>query len=143
MFINALYTAAKNSSFFAVVILAYVSITPHEALQYADSPDHFFLDVRESYEYEAGHVPGAMLMPWSSGVLNERWNELPGDKTIIVYCKSGGRSAAASQFLSDRGVTNIVNMTGGFSSYSSLAGAKIETGPYQEPITPVSLWTLY
>ncbi len=140
--LKTIFAAVKQSPLWVVVVLAYVSITPQEALLLIDSPDHYFLDVRETSEYEAGHIPSATLMPWSSGVLEERWDELPQDKTIVVYCRSGRRSALASQFLVDRGITNILNMTGGFNSYSSLPGAQIETGPNQEPVS-VLHWMLY
>ena len=81
-------------------------------------------------------------MPWSSGVLATRWEELPQDRLVIVYCASGGRSALAAQFLVDKGFPRVANM-GTFRSYQSVPGAPVETGPYQEPTTAVLNWTLY
>ena len=58
------------------------------------------LDVREVYEYRAGHMaePEGQLplppvnMPWSSSVLSEKYSRLPRDIDILVYCRSGARS---------------------------------------------------
>ncbi|MBD3267731.1 hypothetical protein GF373_13760 [bacterium] len=133
----------RNILFCGVVLFAVTSIPPEEALQNVGSDDFLFLDVREDYEYETGHIPGALLYPLSSGVLEERWEEIPRDKPIIVYCRSGGRSAAAAQFLDAKGYPQILNMSGGFSTYKNLPNAKIETGPYQEPKSSVEVWEGY
>ena len=52
------------------------------------------LDVRESEEYAAGHLPGARLLPL--GVLPVRMHELTKDQPVYVVCQSGGRSAQAA-----------------------------------------------
>ena len=128
-------------AFLTAVVLAVPSISPLEALKYVGSPDVVFLDVREDYEYETGHIPGSILMPWNSGVLQERWGELPKHRLIIIYCRSGGRAGNAGEFLEEKGFEQLANM-GGFSAYSVLPGAIVETGPYQEPVTCVSDWCL-
>jgi rhodanese-related sulfurtransferase len=84
------------------------------------------LDVREVDEYKAGHMdepPGnlpltPMNMALNSGILEENFNPLPRDIDIIVYCRSGGRSATASAFLENQGFSRIYNMTNGFSSWT-------------------------
>jgi rhodanese-related sulfurtransferase len=129
-------------AFLAAVVLAVPRISPSEALQYVGSRDVVFLDVREASEYETGHVPGSRLMPWNSGVLQERWQELPVDRLIIVYCASGARSARAAQFLQDMGLQQLADM-GEFSTYRLLPDAPIETGPYKEPTTSIPHWILY
>lgn len=75
----------------ATVLFQVMTITPQDALQLVGSPDVCFLDVRETYEYEAGHIPGSYLMPWSSGVLQQEWTALSTDRSIIVYCAAGNR----------------------------------------------------
>ena len=126
-------------AFLAAVVLAVPRISPSDAIQYVGSPDVVFLDVREHYEYESGHVPGSILLPWSSGVLQERWEELPRDRLVIVYCAWGGRSSRAAQFLDEKGFEQLADM-GRFSSYQQLPDAIVETGPYEEPVTSVSNW---
>ena len=73
--------------------------------------DVVLIDVREQDEWDAGHIAGATLIP--SSQLQSRWQEIPTDKTVIVYCRSGNRSNVATDFLKQQGLTNVHNMTGG------------------------------
>jgi rhodanese-related sulfurtransferase len=70
----------------------------------------YVLDVRQPDEYEAGHVPGAVLVPL--GELGARQSELPSDRPLLVICKSGGRSANAVQALTQAGY-DATNVAGG------------------------------
>jgi rhodanese-related sulfurtransferase len=70
------------------------------------------LDVREADEWRAGHLSGALHLPL--GRLSEQVPE-PGP-TIVVVCRSGARSAAATGFLIERG-HDAVNMTGGMQAW--------------------------
>nr|QNO48719.1 thiosulfate sulfurtransferase GlpE [Methanosarcinales archaeon ANME-2c ERB4] len=69
------------------------------------------LDVRQPREYEAGHIPGAKLIPL--GELEYRYGELDKDMGLISYCRSGHRSMAASILLCGLGFENIYNLDGG------------------------------
>jgi rhodanese-related sulfurtransferase len=62
----------------------------------------FVIDVREPYEYVAGHVPGARLIPLAR--LPHQVGELPAGEPVYVICASGNRSWTASQFLIQRGI---------------------------------------
>jgi len=86
-----------------------VDITTVENLR--DREDVILIDVREDWEYEAGHIPGATLIPL--GDIPNRLNEIPKDKTVIAVCRSGNRSGQATQFLQQQGFDNIHNMQGG------------------------------
>ena len=67
---------------------------PAEVKQKLDAEeDVFVLDVREVEEYAQGYVPTAYLIP--RGEIEQRLDEIPRDKPVIVVCKSGGRSAMA------------------------------------------------
>ena len=68
------------------------------------------VDVREPDEYEAGHVPGAILIPL--GELADRADEVPSGEPVLVICKSGGRSARACEFLAPLG-RDVTNVAGG------------------------------
>lgn len=91
----------------------YVSITVEEAKAIMDrEADCIILDVREPDEYEAGHIPGAILIPYTQ--VEEQANEaLPDkDQRILVYCRSGRRSKIAAQVLGKLGYTNIKEFGG-------------------------------
>jgi rhodanese-related sulfurtransferase len=81
------------------------------------------IDVREDWEYEAGHVPGAMLIPL--GALKERVDEVSTDATVILVCRSGNRSGQAYRYLRQQGFENVHNMTGGMIAWEA-AGLEME-----------------
>jgi phage shock protein E len=69
-----------------------------------------FIDVREADEFAAGHVVGAVNIPLSqipSGTKN--LEDIPKDAAIVLYCRSGNRSAIALNLLKQLGYTNPVN----------------------------------
>jgi len=72
--------------------------------------DYIILDVRTPDEFKEGHIEGAKLIPVSE--LEGRLDELPKDKPIITYCKSGGRSRNAANILVENGFTQIYDMGG-------------------------------
>jgi len=74
------------------------------------------VDVREADEYEAGHVPGAILIPLSE--LQGRADEVPSGEPVLVICKSGGRSAQACGFLAAMG-RDVTNVAGGTMAWIS------------------------
>ncbi len=82
-------------------------------------PDIIVLDVRTQLEYDSGHVHGAVWIP--VGELEARINELAGHENheILVYCKSGGRSAMAADILEANGFTKVYNLMGGLTSWLS------------------------
>lgn len=84
------------------------------------------IDVRETEEYEAGHIDGAQSYPLSS--LNTKF-PLDQSKTYYLYCQAGKRSQQASQMLSDSGFT-VVNLNGGYQAFQDKAEAeKAQTAP--------------
>ena len=85
----------------------------------------FVLDVRQPDEYEAGHVPGAVLVPLDQ--LEGRMTELPKDQPLLVICRSGARSAAAVQALAGAGY-DATNVAGGTLAWIE-AGRPVADGP--------------
>ena len=74
--------------------------------------DYVLLDVRTEAEYKEGHIPGALLIPFNE-ILSLAEKKLPDkNKTIFVYCRSGGRSANAVKELASLGYTNIYDIGG-------------------------------
>ena len=74
--------------------------------------DVIILDVREQDEYDAGHIPEAILIPYTQ--IEEKANEtlLDKDQLILVYCRSGRRSKIAAEALVELGYTNIKEFGG-------------------------------
>jgi hydroxyacylglutathione hydrolase len=84
--------------------------------QGASSPIPFvFIDVRTAGEFTEGHVPGARLLPLAE--LEQRLAEVPKDKRVYLYCRSGHRSAQAAALLTSHGYTNIENVLGGYTAW--------------------------
>ena len=75
--------------------------------------DYLLVDVRQPDEYIQGHIPGSMLMPLDE--LESRLSELPGDKDLFFYCRSGARSQAAAILSLDSGIAfqKVHNLMGG------------------------------
>lgn len=93
-------------------------ITP-KALQNLDN-DYLLLDVRRPDEVALGILPGAQHI-----ILDElpaRVDELPKDKSIVVYCAKGGRSAQACTFLAAKGFKALYNLEGGIERWQKEGG---------------------
>ena len=92
---------------------SYQQITQDVAKEMMDAGDVVILDVREQYEYDAGHITGAVLLPVGS-ITEDAAAAVIDDleAVILVYCRSGNRSKTASQALADLGYTNIYEFGG-------------------------------
>ena len=91
----------------------FTCITPKEAKKIMDTESNIIiLDVREKYEYDEGHIEGAMLLPL--GEVEEKAHLYLTDKSqkILVYCRSGRRSKEACNILVKLGYTNIYEFGG-------------------------------
>ncbi len=73
------------------------------------------VDVRSRAEYEAGHIPGAPNIP--AGELADRLGELPAARPLVVHCQGGTRSAIAASILDARGLTEVLDLPGGFTEW--------------------------
>ncbi|MDF2906392.1 MAG: Phage shock protein precursor [Herbinix sp.] len=88
-------------------------ISPEEANEMiTSSSELIILDVRTQEEYDEGHISGAILIP--NDEIELKAEEILTDKnaTILVYCRSGRRSALASQTLSELGYLSIYDFGG-------------------------------
>ena len=91
----------------------YHKITAEEAKERMDSGDDIIiLDVRTQDEYEESHIPGAILIP-NETIGTEMPDQLPdAGQEILVYCRSGNRSAQAAKKLVEAGYTQIYDFGG-------------------------------
>lgn len=115
-------------------------ITPQEAHDLmASDPEYIYLDVRSVPEFEAGHAAGAInipLMHLTPGVgmsPNNNFSEvvdanIAKDAKVVVGCKTGGRSARATEMMIQMGYSNVANIRGGFGGLVDNSGRMIEPG---------------
>jgi rhodanese-related sulfurtransferase len=94
---------------------AAVNMTPmtQEALleHQAKHPEHLFvLDVRSPEEFKEGHVPGAVNIPYDQ--MAARLAEVPKDKDVVLYCRSGRRAGIAADVLAANGYTRLSHLEG-------------------------------
>jgi rhodanese-related sulfurtransferase len=83
------------------------------------------VDVRNPDEFARVRVPGSVLLPLTAFV--QRYNELPGDRPLLLLCATGARSASATAFLLRSGFTEAANVVGGITAWYH-AGLPIRTG---------------
>ena len=91
----------------------YEQITAKEAKKIMDSgEENIILDAREQDEFDEGHIPKAILIPYTE-IENKAEEMLPDkDKLILVYCRSGRRSKIAAESLAKIGYTNVKEFGG-------------------------------
>ncbi len=75
------------------------------------------LDVRTADEYKSGHINNALQANWlNKNEFNDRTSHLDKNKTVYIYCLSGGRSGAAAEVLRTKGYT-VINLEGGINAW--------------------------
>ncbi len=99
---------------------AYEDVSAEEFAKLLKEKNVFLLDVRTPEEYQKdGHIKGANLIP----IQLFRYIYLGGigikDKKVLVYCRSGNRSVAASKMLDSWGVKEVYNLKGGIKEWKS------------------------
>jgi rhodanese-related sulfurtransferase len=88
------------------------SVTAAELRTWLDAGEAVVVDVRQPEEFEAGHIPGATLVPLA-GVTGAALPEHKGRK-LVMQCKMGGRSSAACQkLLAEDAALDLYNLEGG------------------------------
>ncbi len=78
--------------------------------------DLLLVDVRTPSEVAQGALPDALHIPMA--VIPMRANELPKDREMVIYCRSGARSYHSCQFLTQQGFDNVVNLRGGIIAWA-------------------------
>jgi phage shock protein E len=96
-----------------------------QAAQIVDQRDAIILDVRTPQEYAAGHLPGAININVESPDFAERVSGLDESTEILVYCRTGNRSAVATDQMADLGFTALADLQGGIEAWAA-AGETID-----------------
>ena len=89
----------------------FTHLSTAEAKHMVENGDAQVVDVREDWEYQNGHIPGAEHIPVNS--VFARRNELSRDRDIIFVCSVGQRSALACEMAAAAGLTRLYNVEGG------------------------------
>ncbi|RNC79752.1 MAG: rhodanese-like domain-containing protein [Balneola sp.] len=96
-----------------------ITLTDFELLTESADSTLIVLDVRTDREFEAGHIPNAIQVDFMDQDFKMNIAEFDTSKTYIVYCQSGGRSAAASTIMvKELGFSNVKNLSDGYSGWS-------------------------
>jgi len=116
----AVAVAVVASILFAPSLLpggdGYGDVTVQEARTLIeDKPDLVILDVRTTSEYEDDHIEGAVNIPVQE--LGDRLDELSRDDELLVYCRTGNRSAQAVGILRDAEFAKIYHMNAGITAW--------------------------
>jgi NADPH-dependent 2,4-dienoyl-CoA reductase/sulfur reductase-like enzyme/rhodanese-related sulfurtransferase len=90
------------------------------------------LDTRTQAEYDAWHIPGAVLMPYTE--LRRRLDEVPRDKPVYTYCRSGFRSYIAYCVLKQNGFEDVKFLSGGMMTYHGYHRTPLEVGAGGFPV---------
>ena len=85
--------------------------------------DAFLLDVRNRGELDAGSLPGSVNIPLAE--LRRRVEEVPRDRSIIVNCAGGWRSAVAASYLRTQGLEDVSDILGGFNAWEAVHAASV------------------
>jgi phage shock protein E len=96
-----------------------------EAKRRLDSREAVLIDVREPDEWREGHVAGARHIPL--GDLPARLGEVPQDRPVLLFCRSGNRSGKATAFLRQQGYGQATNVEGGITAWQR-AGLPVMRG---------------
>ncbi len=78
--------------------------------------DIALIDIRSDAEVAQGILPAAEHLPMH--LIPLRMHDLPGDKDVVLYCRSGARSYHACNYLGQQGIGNVVNLQGGILAWA-------------------------
>jgi len=94
------------------------AFSPSEVARRLRGPDAelLLLDVREPFEREFARIEPSVHIPMQE--VPGRMGEIPRDRTVVVYCHSGTRSAMVAAFLEHQGYARVANLTGGIDAWS-------------------------
>ena len=106
------------------------TITVKEAMDFFESDDVVFVDIRDASERaKNGAIPGAVHAPrghlefFADPVMEVHKPIFSSGESLILYCASGGRSTLATKTLVDMGISNVAHIAGGFAAWKEAGGA--------------------
>ena len=119
----AVPAASAPAPQFALPDMSQAALLEHQAKH----ADHLFvLDVRSPEEFREGHVPGAVNVPYDQ--IAARIAEVPKDKDVVLYCRSGRRAGIAADVLAANGYTRLSHLEGDMPAWIA-QGRPVVEGP--------------
>jgi len=100
-------------------LLGFQELKTGEAVELMNRQEPLVLDVRETDEYQTGHIQGAVHIPVDE--LEGRIDELQAsrERPILIYCRAGQRSAQAAAVLKRQGFSQMYKLDGGFMAWQA------------------------
>ncbi len=92
-------------------------LTPDDLLPLLNAQDVMLIDIRNDHELVSGILPGAMHLPL--GNLASSLDQLPQDKKLVFYCRSGVRSISAGEFALSQGWQDVSHLAGGILAWAN------------------------
>ncbi len=93
--------------------------SPQQFAALIGTEDTLLIDVRTPAETKEAKLENAQELDYNAKGFAEKLLELPQDKTLLIYCRSGNRSGQAAAFLESKGYTKIVNLAGGINAWKA------------------------
>jgi rhodanese-related sulfurtransferase len=94
----------------AMAQIADITPTDYQSQFISTGKPHLLVDVRTTEEFASGHIAGSVNIVLDT--IEARLNDIPRDRPVVLYCRSGNRSAQAATLLAKAGYTNILDLGG-------------------------------
>ncbi|CAH0528895.1 rhodanese-like domain-containing protein [Vibrio hippocampi] len=88
-----------------MAVLVSTPVLASSISEWLDDEKALIIDVRTPQEYQAGFITGAINIPVNS--LSISLDQIPSDRPVVLYCRSGRRSSSALHFLQNKGYNNV------------------------------------
>ena len=97
--------------------MAQIKTIPISSLSENQLVSVVLVDVRTPSEFEAGHLKNAKNINWMGDTFAKQFEAVSKDQPVYVYCKVGGRSLKAAEWLLAHGYKNVTNLSGGYDAF--------------------------
>ncbi|KQT42640.1 hypothetical protein ASG44_07890 [Methylophilus sp. Leaf459] len=105
------------------LLMSLKHLTPDDLHPLLNDPSVLLIDIRNDHELVSGILHGALHVPL--GNLTTAFSQLPQDKKLVFYCRSGVRSISAGEFALAQGCADVSHLAGGILAWAG-AGLPIE-----------------
>jgi rhodanese-related sulfurtransferase len=97
-----------------------IALSPQQFKEAIDAGNARLIDVRTPGEYASGHLPQSANMDWTGKDHEQQFAQLDPNEPILLYCRSGGRSGQALEYLHGQGFKNVRHLEGGIGAWTQV-----------------------